>query len=168
MDDWGRQLDGEWINPFSVSTTNSAVSTFPSGDGTAGGDFNFVFTILPGDANLNNDVGGSDYFVYLRNTVGTGHIFIQADYNGDGITNSADRAFWQANYGMNLSSLFVAADFNGDWIVNSSDLRILAANYDDNDPHSHEEGDADLDGDVDWDDYLFLLSQYGLEINVVA
>jgi hypothetical protein len=42
----GNRLDGEWVNPAARSTTNSAVSEFPSGDGEPGGDFNFAATLL--------------------------------------------------------------------------------------------------------------------------
>jgi NPCBM/NEW2 domain/Fibronectin type III domain/Dockerin type I domain len=47
----GAALDGE----FTTSTTN-----FPSGNGTAGGDFNFRFNILPGDVDQNGVVTGTD------------------------------------------------------------------------------------------------------------
>ena len=47
----GAALDGE----FTTSTTN-----FPSGNGTAGGDFNFRFNILPGDVDQNGVVTGQD------------------------------------------------------------------------------------------------------------
>ncbi|WP_158265400.1 lamin tail domain-containing protein [Blastopirellula marina] len=46
----GNQLDGEWTD--SVSTE--------SGNGTAGGDFNFRFNVLPGDVNGNGIVLGDD------------------------------------------------------------------------------------------------------------
>ena len=48
-DSAGNRLDGEWTNP--TSTTQSSSSTYPSGNGTAGGDFLFRFNVLPGDAN---------------------------------------------------------------------------------------------------------------------
>ncbi len=38
----GASLDGDWTD---------GVSTYPSGDGAAGGDFKFTFNVLPGDAN---------------------------------------------------------------------------------------------------------------------
>jgi fibronectin type 3 domain-containing protein len=47
----GAALDGE----FTTST-----SSYPSGDGTAGGDFNFRFNILPGDVDQNGVVTGVD------------------------------------------------------------------------------------------------------------
>jgi hypothetical protein len=37
-----KSLDGDWTN---------GTSNYPSGNGTAGGDFNFVFNVLPGDGN---------------------------------------------------------------------------------------------------------------------
>jgi hypothetical protein len=63
----GNNLDGEWVNPATTTTTNSLVSVFPSGDGSAGGRFNFVFTIMAGDANRNNLVDGTDYGVLSVN-----------------------------------------------------------------------------------------------------
>jgi hypothetical protein len=45
----GNKLDGEWTN---------ASSAYPSGNGTAGADFNFRFNVLPGDANRNGSLTG--------------------------------------------------------------------------------------------------------------
>jgi len=45
----GNILDGEWTNPTDYSQVGST-STFPSGDGTAGGSFAFRFDVLPGDS----------------------------------------------------------------------------------------------------------------------
>jgi len=45
----GNALDGEWSNPTSFGQVG-ATSTFPSGDGVAGGDFAFRFDVLPGDS----------------------------------------------------------------------------------------------------------------------
>ncbi len=160
----GNQLDGEWINPFSIFTTDSAVSEFPSGNGTAGGDFNFVFTILPGDGNLTNTVTGSDFLLWQRNIGGPGHTFTQADYTGDGFTNSADNAFYQANNGTNLREL-VFADFDANGIVDGNDLAIWQANA--NTGTTHAEGDADLDGDVDGNDFFIHQRQLGLELDWV-
>jgi fibronectin type 3 domain-containing protein len=44
-------LDGEWTN---------AASSYPSGNGTSGGDFDFRFNILPGDVDQNGVVTGID------------------------------------------------------------------------------------------------------------
>ena len=47
----GNALDGEWTNSTSV---------YPSGNGTAGGDFDFAFNVLPGDANGDGIVNSQD------------------------------------------------------------------------------------------------------------
>jgi hypothetical protein len=47
----GSALDGEWAD---------GVDAFPSGNGTAGGEFNFTVNILPGDANRSGSVLGGD------------------------------------------------------------------------------------------------------------
>lgn len=58
----GAILDGEWVNPTSHSTGTN-YSTMPSGNGRAGGDFEFAFTVLPGDyvRDANNKVNGIDF-----------------------------------------------------------------------------------------------------------
>ena len=45
----GNVLDGEWNNPSSYSQVGST-DMFPSGNGSAGGDFAFRFDVLPGDS----------------------------------------------------------------------------------------------------------------------
>jgi len=47
----GLRLDGEW----------STGGTFPSGDGNAGGDFQFRLDVLPGDADRSGSVLANDY-----------------------------------------------------------------------------------------------------------
>ncbi len=47
----GANLDGEWT---------TSVTNYPSGDGTAGGDFNFRFNVLPGDVDQNGAVNALD------------------------------------------------------------------------------------------------------------
>ena len=42
-------LDGLWTNP---TTLPEVGDTFPSGDGTPGGAFQFRFNVLPGNADL--------------------------------------------------------------------------------------------------------------------
>jgi hypothetical protein len=162
----GTPLDGDWVNPASRSTSNSLVSEFPSGNNIAGGDFKFVFVALPGDADLGNTVGGRDFLIWQRNTSGTGHTFQQADFNGDGLTNSTDLAFYQANYGLNLIALRIAGDFDGDFIVDTGDLGIWQSNY--GTGTTHVQGDADWDGDVDGRDFLIWQRQFGIQIDVAV
>jgi hypothetical protein len=52
-------LDGEFTNPWTLSQTQS--STLPSGDGEAGGEFRFRFTVLAADTDHNNVHGAVDY-----------------------------------------------------------------------------------------------------------
>lgn len=163
----GNALDGEWINPFSRSTLSTAgVSVFPSGNNMAGGDFNFVFTILPGDHELDNDVDGAGFLEWQRMLGGPGHTFQEADFNGDGYTNGADLAIQNANFGLQLLDL-VYADFNHDGIVNNLDYDIWDSNYASTET-THEYGDADGDTDVDDYDLDILTRQFGLDLDWVA
>jgi hypothetical protein len=82
----GNALDGEWVN-------NS--STFASGNGTAGGDFEFNFNVLPTDVNNTGSITYYDY-LYIRALEGksstdSGYIAAR-DINGSGLIDSAD---WQ-------------------------------------------------------------------------
>jgi Dockerin type I domain len=76
----GQSLDGEW---------NNSVSSYPSGNGSSGGDFLFDFNVLPGDANGDGVVNGLDINLFAGNfnQVGGG---LAADVNGDGIVNGLD------------------------------------------------------------------------------
>jgi hypothetical protein len=80
----GNRLDGEWSN-------NSDV--FPSGNGVAGGDFEFLFTVLPGDVDQNGIVTFFDRFLsYSRLGAITSSInFLpRADIDGSGGHEQAD------------------------------------------------------------------------------
>ena len=85
----GEALDGEWANG------NDA---YPSGNGTAGGDFNFGLNVLGGDATGDGSVNALDLsFIKqrLNRTVsapGTGNAAysIFADVTGDGRINALD------------------------------------------------------------------------------
>ncbi len=82
----GDALDGEWTN---------GVSTYPSGDGTAGGDFNFAFNVLPGDANQDGIVNSQDIAFASSSWLGGGPV---GDTNADGIINSQDLALIASNW----------------------------------------------------------------------
>jgi hypothetical protein len=164
----GNALDGEWVNPFSRLTSSGSVSTFPSGDAVAGGAFKFVFTILPGDANLDNVVDGSDFLTWQFSLGGPGRTFQQADFTGDGYTDSPnDLSAWSSNSGRYLHDL-IFADFNANGIVTlNADGFTLASNLGMTGA-SHSDGDVDRDGDVDANDQAILLSQIGLAFDWVA
>ncbi|MEX0641980.1 MAG: hypothetical protein WD468_04730 [Pirellulales bacterium] len=78
-------LDGEWTN--NVSTV--------SGNGTAGGDFQFNFNVLPTDVNNSANITSYDY-IYIRqlegkSTTSPGYI-AKRDIDGSGLIDSTD---WQ-------------------------------------------------------------------------
>jgi hypothetical protein len=54
----GEFLDGEWLNPAEDAPDGQA---YPSGDGSAGGDFRFAFNVLPGDTSRNGTVLADDF-----------------------------------------------------------------------------------------------------------
>jgi hypothetical protein len=74
-------LDGEWTN---------GVSTFPSGNGTSGGDFSFSFNVLPGDVAELGIVNAQGIGLIGSNWLETGGLL--GDANGDGIVNAQDLA----------------------------------------------------------------------------
>lgn len=81
----GNVLDGEWTNNSSVT----------SGNGTAGGDFEFAFNVLPTDVNNTGNITSYDY-VYIRQLEGktasdSGYI-AKRDIDGNGVINATD---WQ-------------------------------------------------------------------------
>ena len=94
----GNHLDGEWTNP--TSTTQSSSSSYPSGNGTVGGNFNFRFNVLPGDANQDGLVNISDLTALASQWQQTSQGFLSADLNHDGQVNISDLTMlasaWQA------------------------------------------------------------------------
>lgn len=83
----GDILDGEW--------TNNA-DTFPSaGNGEAGGDFEFLVNVLPGEVNATTQVTSLDYALTRsqegKSTTSTGYNF-KYDVNGSGLIETSD---WQ-------------------------------------------------------------------------
>jgi hypothetical protein len=165
----GNALDGEWTNPQTRATVNALVSEFPSGNGYAGGAFNFVATLLPGDADLNGLVNITD-LVILQNHYQNGQLdelFSEADFNGDGQVNIGDLSMLSTNYGANLQTLSLLADLDGDWRVDDDDIGILATNVGAGNPTATQ-GDLDHDNDVDVHDLDRMFAQYGLELAVVS
>jgi hypothetical protein len=83
---FGMSLDGDWTN---------GASGFPSGNGTAGGDFAFRFNILPGDVDQSGAVTGQDGNAVrarlLQDTTMSGYSPL-IDVNADGAITSQDGA----------------------------------------------------------------------------
>src|SRR5204862_6031223 len=103
-------LDGDWVNP---STATPAGDTFPSGDGTAGGDFNFRINALRGDATGDGVVNALDVAdVKKRLTrrpgdgvTGSNAYSIFADLNADGVVNALDVAGVKARLNNRINTL---------------------------------------------------------------
>lgn len=88
----GDTLDGEWTD---------GVSTGPSGNGTAGGDFEFSMQFLPGDAvNYGTQVEMTSVWAcYLsvgQDTTSPNYV-AQRDLDGDGIIENSDWQYVYAN-----------------------------------------------------------------------
>jgi hypothetical protein len=98
----GGALDGDWINPTSLSA--SGTSVFPSGDGDAGGDFNFYFTLLSADFNHDNIIDAADYINWRRyEGTADGATHGQGDATGDGAVNGTDYNHWQWFFGYDFT-----------------------------------------------------------------
>jgi hypothetical protein len=54
-------LDGEFTNPWTLTASDDTSSVFPSGDGTAGGEFRFRFTVMAADTDHDNVSGSTNY-----------------------------------------------------------------------------------------------------------
>lgn len=80
----GALLDGEWT---------TGTSSFPSGDGAAGGDFAFEFRVLPGDVNRDAAVNLADAAANVaagfRSTAEVGYSPFH-DVDGSGVVNFVD------------------------------------------------------------------------------
>ncbi len=80
-------LDGEWTDE---------TSTYSSGNGTAGGDFEFIFVVLPGDANQSGAVSAADYSytAFVRDTTtADANYDPMRDLDGSGNIDATDYGF---------------------------------------------------------------------------
>ena len=94
----GGALDGEW---------NNTGDTFPSGNGTAGGDFRFRFNALPGDVTRNGSVVAEDFSDvkarFFRTTAqpgpaGPGQYNVFRDVDGSGAILAQDFSLVKARF----------------------------------------------------------------------
>jgi hypothetical protein len=95
----GDHLDGEWTNP--ISTSDTGTSTYPSGDGTAGGDFLFRFNVLPGDSNQDGITDFADLGTVIGNYNQVGD-WTTGDFTGDGQVDFSDLGVVIAYYNQSL------------------------------------------------------------------
>ncbi len=111
-DDAGVFLDGEWTNPTSLSQGSIGLSDLSngSGNGTAGGDFEFYFTILPGDfvgdSGPNNIVDTPDLSVLLGNFSQPpgSQTYLEGDFTGDGDVHTPDLSLLLGNDGIDFTN----------------------------------------------------------------
>ena len=101
------QLDGEWTNPATTPTPIPGGSdTFPSGNGTPGGDFRFRLNILPGDANRSGgSVIGSDVTLVRNNqnfSPGSAGYTVFRDVNGSATILGSDVTAVRNRQGLSL------------------------------------------------------------------
>jgi hypothetical protein len=75
------RLDGEWAD---------TISTFPSGNGTAGGDFAFRFNVLPADSNNDKVVNTTDLVLVKNNPSPPKAFQPSLDLNGSGVVDMTD------------------------------------------------------------------------------
>ena len=92
----GNALNGEWTD---------SVSTGPSGNGVAGGDFFFGLSVLPGDADADRRVAFSDFLILSSNFGLTGKRFSDGDLDGDGQVQFADFLILANNFGKSRQSV---------------------------------------------------------------
>jgi hypothetical protein len=103
-------LDGEWTNP---SATAPNGDTYPSGDGTAGGDFNFRINVLRGDTNGDQQVNALDVADVKKRLLrrpgdgvtGSNAYSIFADLNTDGVINALDVAAVKGRLNTRINNL---------------------------------------------------------------
>jgi hypothetical protein len=91
----GNALDGEWAN-------GAAAEDFPSGNGTAGGDFEFRINVLPGDASGDGATNVTDLGVLATNFNQGPRGPRQGDFNGDAMVNVTDLGVLATNFNRGL------------------------------------------------------------------
>lgn len=109
----GNLLDGEW-------TTQQLAST--SGNGAAGGDFQFEFRSLPGDATQDGTVDAADYTVWADHFLSAHPEQVPLiNFNGDGLIDAGDYTVWADHF---LESLPSAAPA---WLPSDAAPALLIA-----------------------------------------
>ena len=99
----GNRLDGDWVNPtWSPPSPPTGGDAWPSGDGTAGGDFQFRINVLPGDINQDGTVNVQDLAILAANYRKSLTGWANGDLNCDGVVDVMDLAVLAANYRLGL------------------------------------------------------------------
>ena len=100
-------LGGEWVNPAGTPPAGGRV--YPSGNGTAAGDFGFSFRVLPADFNRDGAANLTDFGTLRGNFNGVGKSVLQGDANGDGTVNLADFGALRGTFGKSTHPGLTAA-----------------------------------------------------------
>jgi len=140
-------LDGEWVNPHiwmqpgtnPTPGSNPGRSNFPSGDGVAGEDFNFVFTYALG---IDNAVGNNELTALLDHWGQQVNGPDNGDFDGSGSVGNGDLTLLLDNWGIDLNLLRIWDLVGDDFEVTAADVAAVNADVD---------GDGDFDStDIDW------------------
>jgi hypothetical protein len=89
----GLALDGEW---------NNGADSYPSGNGTAGGDFEFRVNVLAGDADGSGTVDVADLGTLATNFNQTNRGPRHGDFDGDAAVNVTDLGTLATNFNRSL------------------------------------------------------------------
>jgi hypothetical protein len=161
----GNALDGEWTNPGSI-TSSVTTSVFPSGDGSPGGDFEFVFTYMPGDAFRDLQVNDLDASALAANWFQSNKTWAQGDFSGDGTVNDLDASALATYWTFDWRDLLILGDYDGDFDLEADDETAFLGFY------NTQNSNADLNGDgqvtsADYDAF-YALYNFGVELDVVT
>jgi hypothetical protein len=114
LDDAGiAGLDGEWTNP-TEAFPGVGGDSYPSGDGTSGGDFNFRLNVLNGDVSGDGQVNATDVAEIKRRLTRRPNdgvtdplrmYTIFSDITGDGVINANDLAQVKARLTQRINTL---------------------------------------------------------------
>jgi hypothetical protein len=136
----GFPLDGEWANPTQWDQAWKAGS-LKTGDGAAGGEFQFVFSQLLADFNVDNVIDLLDLAVIGANFGITPALFSQGDANADGVVDLLDLALLGVDFGQVLTALAMEFDADSNLVIDETDRAAFLARL------SSGEQLTDLNGD---------------------
>jgi hypothetical protein len=167
----GRALDGEWTNPISLSTETSTV--FPSGNNVAGGDFEFVLTIMPGDFNRDNIVNVVDLGTLSTNyPMTSGAQWADGDLTGDGVIDVVDLGEFASSVPLNTDwqLLNILGDYDDNFDID--DTPTVGDEDVFNDYYNTSNSAADLNGvggvtSADYDAF-YALFNFGVHLSVIG
>ena len=101
VDAVGNRLDGDWVNPtWSPPSAPTGGDAWPSGDGTAGGDFQFRINVLPGDINQDGTVNVQDLAILAANYRKSLTGWANGDLNCDGVVDVMTWPCWPRTTGL--------------------------------------------------------------------